>query len=296
MERHAYAKLNLTLGVVGTRADGYHLLSSVFHAIDLYDTLTVTKGAEGLQLTCEPHFMPHEDNLVLRAASAFARAAGRRLDCHIHVQKRIPLCAGLGGGSADAGTVLRMLYALYPGAVSAPRLLQIAATLGADIPFALYGGTQHAQGIGDILTPIACAKPLHFVLLKPRQGLVTKDVFARYDHLSAATQPNHAAAMTALALGDVHALAAALQNVLQTPAQSLVPQIGYLCDRLLQGGALCACMTGSGSAVFGLFESAQAARRAEAQLRGEAPLCVYVQSAPAAMPLPHIGRAKKGLT
>ena len=285
MERHAYAKLNLTLGIVGTRTDGYHLLSSVFHAIDLHDTLTVTKAEHGLQLTCEPHFMPHEDNLVLRAARAFTEVARQPVCCRIHVQKRIPLQAGMGGGSADAGTVLRMLYALYPGAVSTSALLQIAASLGADVPFALYGGTQHAQGIGDRLTPIACAKPLHFVLLKPAQGLSTKAVFARYDHAPAAKQPDHAAAMAALALGDVHAQAATLQNVLQPQAQTIVPQIGHLCRRLLQCGALTACMTGSGSAVFGLFESASAARHAQAQLRKEVSLCVYARSAPPSPPL-----------
>ena len=285
MEQHAYAKLNLTLGVVGTRADGYHLLSSVFHAIDLSDTLTVTTGHADMQLTCQPHFMPHADNLAWRAANAFAQAAGRPLDCHIHIEKRIPLRAGLGGGSADAGAVLRMLYTLYPGAVRAPELLQIAAALGADIPFALYGGTQHAQGIGEQLTPLACAKPLHFVLLKPAQGLATKAIFAGYDRQPAAVQPDHVSAIKALALGDAQALAAALQNVLQPHAQSLLPQIGHLCERLSQCGALCACMTGSGSAVFGLFASAQAARHAQAQLRTEAPLCVYATSAPPLAPL-----------
>ena len=178
--------------------------------------------------------------------------------------------------------MLRMLYTLYPGAVRAPELLQIAAALGADIPLPCTAARSTHRASANSSRPLACAKPLHFVLLKPAQGARHQSDLCRIRSSPGCRTADHVSAIKALALGDAQALAAALQNVLQPHAQSLLPQIGHLCERLSQCGALCACMTGSGSAVFGLFASAQAARHAQAQLRTEAPLCVYATKRAAA--------------
>lgn len=271
IQERACAKVNLTLGVTGRRSDGYHTLDSLMVTTDLCDDVTVTRCREVI-VTCTGMFLPYRN--TLRAAAERYRALTGR-GARIHVYKRIPAEAGLGGGSADAAAVLRGMQRLY-GEAEERDLYDIALRVGADVPFCLQGGLCRAQGVGEVLTPFRLGAPLHLVLAKPAAGVSTRALFERLNLPQ--PLPDTARAMAALSGGDVRALGPLLCNALQAEAEALVPKIGTLRQRLLALGALGACMTGSGSAVFGLFETAEAAAAACAAI-AEEPACAFARVA-----------------
>lgn len=271
IQERACAKVNLTLGVTGRRSDGYHTLDSLMVTTDLCDDVTVTRCREVI-VTCTGMFLPYRN--TLRAAAERYRALTGR-GARIHVYKRIPAEAGLGGGSADAAAVLRGMQRLY-GEAEERDLYDIALRVGADVPFCLQGGLCRAQGVGEVLTPFRLGAPLHLVLAKPAAGVSTRALFERLNLPQ--PLPDTARAMAALSGGDVRALGLLLCNALQAEAEALVPEIGTLRQRLLALGALGACMTGSGSAVFGLFETPEAAAAACAAI-AEEPACAFARVA-----------------
>lgn len=271
IQERACAKVNLTLGVTGRRSDGYHTLDSLMVTTDLCDDVTVTRCREVI-VTCTGMFLPYRN--TLRAAAERYRALTGR-GARIHVYKRIPAEAGLGGGSADAAAVLRGMQRLY-GEAEERDLYDIALRVGADVPFCLQGGLCRAQGVGEVLTPFRLGAPLHLVLAKPAAGVSTRALFERLNLPQ--PLPDTARAMAALSSGDVRALGPLLCNALQAEAEALVPEIGTLRQRLLALGALGACMTGSGSAVFGLFETPEAAAAACAAI-AEEPACAFARVA-----------------
>lgn len=265
----AYAKLNLTLGVRCRRADGYHELDMLMQTVDLFDTVTVTRASD-LVVTASGMLLP-QDNTLRRAAAYYRALTGR--GAHIHVTKRIPAEAGLGGGSADAAAVLRALDRLYEE-VDRQTLREIALKVGADVPFCLEGGLCRAEGVGEILTPL-CGMPLHVVITKPTQGVSTGALFRALQ--LPRQMPDTLGAMKALAAGDLDALAPLIENALEAPAEALVPEIRTHRKRLLEAGAVAARMTGSGSAVFGLFRTKEDAERA-AKMLSDLPFCVAAES------------------
>lgn len=271
IQERACAKVNLTLGVTGRRSDGYHTLDSLMVTTDLCDDVTVTRCREVI-VTCTGMFLPYRN--TLRAAAERYRALTGR-GARIHVYKRIPAEAGLGGGSADAAAVLRAMQRLY-GEAEERDLYDIALRVGADVPFCLQGGLCRAQGVGEVLTPFRLGAPLHLVLAKPAAGVSTRALFERINLPQ--PLPDTARAMAALSGGDVRALGPLLCNALQAEAEALVPEIGTLRQRLLALGALGASMTGSGSAVFGLFETPEAAAAACAAI-AEEPACAFARVA-----------------
>ena len=255
----AYAKLNLTLAVLFRRADGYHALEMLMQSVTLSDTVTVRKASD-VTVTASGMTLPY-DNTLLRAAEGYRRQTG--CGANIHVVKRIPAEAGLGGGSADAAAVLAAMDRLY-GDLDGASLHSLALSVGADVPFCLFaergGSLALARGVGEELTPIALPAPLYFVVAKPGAGVSTRRLF------QALTLPREApdtmGALRAIAAGDPGALGGKLFNALQAPAETLVPEIRTLCEKLSRAGALGTSMTGSGSAVFGLFSSEAAAEAA----------------------------------
>jgi len=250
----AYAKLNLTLGVLYKRSDGYHALDSIMQSIDLFDTVSVERASD-IVVTSTGMLLPY-DNTVRRAAEQYRALTGR--SAHIRVTKRIPAEAGMGGGSADAAATLLGLQKIY-GEADEKTLFELGASIGADVPFCMRGGVQRAEGIGEELTPLRGMK-LYFVVAKPKEGVSTKKLFSLLK--LPRTMPETTACIKALAAGDLHALAPLLYNALEEPAIELVPEIGAVKASLLEAGALAACMTGSGSAVFGLFETHELAETA----------------------------------
>ena len=255
MEYEAHAKINLLLNVLGRRPDGYHELCTIMHAIDLCDTVTV-EPATAVSVAADVP-LP-ERSAALRAAEAY-RAAAKTDGACITIRARIPSEAGLGSSSADAAAVLSGMQALY-GALSEAELFAIAARTGADVPFCLAGGAALCEGIGERITPLP-GMALNLLLVKGARGVSTRALF---EGLSLPLPLGDAGgAAAALRAGDVPALAARAFNALTAPAARLVPETARYADRLRAEGALAACMTGSGSAVFGLFESRADAERAK---------------------------------
>ena len=236
----APAKLNLFLHVTGRRADGYHLLQSVFMLIDWCDTLhfelrrdaRITRRDLGTPLP--------EDDLIVRAARLLQHASGTALGADIAIDKRIPAQAGMGGGSSDAASTLLALNRLWQLNLPRPQLEQLGLQLGADVPFFLRGHNAWVEGIGEQITPVALP-PARFCVLKPAAGVDTASIF-RHPQLERATKPATIADFAADPYGFGH-------NDLQPVAQALCPEVSQALA-LLESQGLQARMTGSGSAVF----------------------------------------------
>ncbi len=265
----ARAKINWTLDIVGRRGDGYHLMDMLMQPVTLCDLVTLRR-ADTLVLTTggTPCIPAGEDNLALRAARALQAAAGCGLGAAIHVEKRIPAGAGMGGGSADAAAVLVGLNRLWGTGLSTSELEKIGLTLGADVPFCVRGGLCRVGGIGETLSPLPVGRAWPLVCVQPCEGLSTREIFTAYHAREKQTRPQTAQAAEALRLGDGALLARSLGNVLQPVSEERRPDIGLAVERLRAEGAFAAAMTGSGSAVFGIFADAATADRAAEALRG----------------------------
>ena len=262
----AYAKINLTLAVGEKRSDGYHEVVSVMQRVSLCDTLTAERTDGGISLACsDPSLPAGEENLAHRAASLFFRETGIAGGAALTLEKRIPSQAGLGGGSSDAASVLLALRKLYAPALPDTELETMAAALGSDVPFFIRGGTQLATGRGERLTPLPRLADGWFVVVKPPEGFSTPAMYRRLDELP--SQPPLSDGMTAaLDAGELRAVAAALCNSFEraVPPDS---SVWVIRDALRAQGALAAMLSGSGSAVFGLFDTETAARAAVEALR-----------------------------
>ena len=271
MELHAPAKVNLTLSVGPRRPDGYHDVSTVMQTVGLYDTLTVTEDGCGLTMTCTDPALPADgSNLVLRAARAFFAETGLSAPgLRFHLEKRVPSQAGLGGGSSDAASVLLALRTLYAPSLTDAALECMAAQLGSDVPFFIRGGTALATGRGERIAPLPRLRDAWFVIVKPPEGFSTPAMYRRLDELP--PEPYRPADLTAvLEGGDVRAVAAALHNSFERAAPPDSTVWAIKAD-LLAHGALGALLSGSGSAVFGLFADRNAALAAADRLRPDWP-------------------------
>lgn len=258
----AYAKVNLTLAVGEKRLDGYHEVVSVMQRVSLHDTLTAEQTREGITLTCSDPALPSgEENLAHRAASLFFRETGIAGGAALTLEKRIPSQAGLGGGSSDAASALLALRKLYAPALSDTELETMAAALGSDVPFFIRGGTQLATGRGEVLSPLPPLTDGWFVIVKPTESFSTPAMYRRLDELPPACTPPLPPLQ-----GGLPALASGLFNRFEAaiPAGSAVWDIKA---RLAAYGALASLLSGSGSAVFGLFDTETAARAAVEALR-----------------------------
>lgn len=260
MDVKAYAKINLTLDVMGKRADGYHALRTIMLAIDLCDEIQIDFDTQGVCVTADPP-LP-EKNAALRAAAAYCEKGGTP-GAGAHIIRGIPPEAGLGGSSADAAALIRALQNRHH-ALDEAELAALALSIGSDVPFLLNGGLTLCEGRGEILTPLPFMD-LPLLIVQPERGAGTKEVFA-------ALQPPYPAgttdgALAAIRRGDRDALLPYIGNALTDAACSFVPEIGSLLSRMKEAGAQASSMTGSGSAVFGIFENEAAAQRALAQFR-----------------------------
>ena len=260
MQLSAPAKINLTLDVLGRRADGYHELCSIMQTVSLCDTVRVeaVRAAEtAIAVKTDKGYLPADErNTAYKAAAAFLKAAGMTADIRIAIQKRIPVGAGLGGGSADAAAVLRALDLLLHAGLTAEAMNQLAASVGADVPFALHGGCAVAEGIGDRLTHLPVMTELPMVLCKPRPSASTKAIFEKLDAAGVTAHPDTEGAVRAIRSND------RLGNVLEPVTSAIRPVVSEIRRSLLQAGALGVCMTGTGTAVFGIFADDAAAQAA----------------------------------
>ena len=286
---HAPGKINLGLRVVGRRADGYHELVSLFAPLDFGDEVEVAVSESTsleleIKLEGTSRAVPSDaTNLAYRAAKAFAEAAGLNCRIELRIEKRLPVGAGLGGGSSDAGAVLRALCDLFPGALDGSRLAEIALELGADVPFFLDPRPTMVTGIGERLEAVDGLPSLPVLLANPGIALATADVFRtfaaiqpaltqsasdrRAPPLSGATDPGWTFTGAA-GLG--------LENDLEPIAIRLCPPIARLQRQIWATGAQAVGMSGSGATVFGLFESTKAAEHALEEAAFEAPVWARV--------------------
>ena len=269
----AHAKINLSLTVGPARADGYHPLETVFQSLALHDTLSVTVRRGAFAVTCSDPGVPVDGrNLVWRAAREMWDALGRRGEpsgAAIHIEKHVPMQAGLGGGSADAAAALVALHGLWATKRTTVDLAAIAAGLGADVPYFLMGGTALGLGRGDDLYPLADARPYHVVLALPGFGVSTAAAYGWLDadrSAGLAGSPATDAPAVTLRLWPGRNLHVA--NDLEPPVFRRHAELAVIRDALAGAGAEAAAMTGSGSAVFGLYDTEVRARRAAGTVAG----------------------------
>ncbi len=259
----AYAKLNLSLDVTGKRSDGYHELDGIMQTISLCDTVEMEK-AEGTAVGMDIGGIDMRRNTAYKAALAFREQTGCG-GAVIRIQKRIPSEAGLGGASADAAAVLYGLNKLYGTGLGMEKLSAIGVKVGADVPFALMGGTARAKGVGERLTRIELGKPLHFVIVKPHAGVSTAEAFKRYQK----SEPLHISTVEyALAKGDIALFLRYAGNALGMAALSIAPEIMTAANALMAAGTPRALMSGSGSTMFAPYESLEEAKAAVAHVKG----------------------------
>ena len=248
------AKINLTLDILGLREDGYHEIATVMQSLALADTLTFTRQEAGITLRVDlPGLEADERNLAHRAAALVMRECGVRGGVCIDIAKRIPVAAGLAGGSADAAATLRGMNELFALGLSDAQLCALGAQLGSDIPFSLMGGTVLATGRGEIMQPLADFPVTHVVLAKPLVAVSTPWAYRSYDAHPPERHPDNAAFLAALARGDREACVGLVCNVLEPVTEAAHPVIADYRARMLAAGALCTMMSGSGPTVFGLF-------------------------------------------
>ncbi|MBI3323869.1 MAG: 4-(cytidine 5'-diphospho)-2-C-methyl-D-erythritol kinase [Candidatus Omnitrophica bacterium] len=278
----APAKLNLFLRVVSRRPDGYHELETLFERIDLCDELVIEPRRQGLELRCdEPSLDRGADNLIMRAAALLQREMGSRRGATIRLRKRIPIAAGLGGGSSDAATALVGLNQLWNLRLSRPRLADLAAQLGSDVPFFLLDApVAIGRGRGEQLEPVSTPLTLWHVLVINPVTISTKEGYEQFDKPQAAGSPESrltvfSASITmmahALRNGSLGELAKGLYNDLEPVAIRRCPIITDIQHRLRHVGCLGCLVSGSGSATFGLFPDAETAQRAASELRQSGP-------------------------
>lgn len=261
------AKINLLLDIIGKREDGYHYLKTIMQSIALFDYITIEKtNIPGITITSTKDWVPtNESNLVHSCATAFFKFAEiTDFSIHIHIEKHIPMQAGLAGGSANGAGVILGLNHLFSTKFTVDTLCNIGQKLGADIPFCMEGGTVLAEGIGEIITPLYSLCDCFIVLAKPKQGISTKYAFQNVQLESIRKHPPTDVLIDALISGDITEISNHMYNVLEEFTQ--LEEIDGIKEIMLSHEALGCIMSGSGSAVFGIFENKGKAKKCVKEL------------------------------
>lgn len=260
----ANAKINLTLDILGTREDGYHEVAMIMQEISLHDTLSMGKINQGISLTIaiegqKGTLLADESNLCWKAAALVQKEYNLQEGVEIHLTKRIPMAAGLAGGSADAAAVLKGMNHLFRLGMTEARLCELGARLGSDIPFCIMGGTMLATGRGEVLTRLPSFPRLSVVLAKPPVGVSTAWAYKTYDAGYDGPHPDNEAMLEAIHGGDAHKAASLLCNVLEGVTETEHPVIADYKRLMMEHGAMASMMSGSGPTVFGLVREKQQA-------------------------------------
>ncbi len=266
----AHAKINLALKVVGKREDGYHLLESIMMPLELHDRVEIEILPKGFDsfITCDDTSVPtDENNVVHKAFAEMKKRFNITQSFRIHIHKIIPLSAGLGGGSADAAAVINALNRLLKLNLSEEQLIDIAYRVGADVPFCLFNHPAYVSGIGEKLEKINFKDHYHVLLIKPNEGLSTRQVFKDYDDMNLNTFVNISALKEALINKDDEALAKNMVNDLEIPAINSKPIVKEIKDKLFSMGFNKVLMTGSGTCVFCLSNDLKALQKAQKELQ-----------------------------
>lgn len=257
----ARAKINLTLDILGVRADGYHEVSMIMQAIELADTVELEKSSGGISLEMNTtkiiggeNIPCDEKNLAWKAAIEFQKFCGENFGVKINIAKRIPMAAGLAGGSTDAAAVLRGMNRLYEKNLTDAQLCKIGEKIGSDVPFCIIGGTCLAEGRGEILTQLAPIKKFDVVLAKPDGEISTPWAYKTYDDNPAKIHPPNAEIIKQFERGNYDAAFKNFSNALENVAIKKIPAIAELKSKMLTAGAKVALMSGSGPTVFAVTD------------------------------------------
>ncbi len=269
----APAKLNLALDVVGLLPSGYHDLDMTMQAITLYERVNLHRSQNLTLQMPGSRVAVNDKNTAIKAAMAFFHYTGLLAGVDITIYKSVPVRAGMAGGSADAAAVLVGMNALYGAGLSMSELCALGAGIGADVPFALMGGTCRVQGLGDLLKPLPPCPDCWFTVVMPDYGISTPEAFAAYDRVGSSVHPDCAAQEAAIRAGDLAGLCEAAGNALEECSGA--KDTAAIKAALRANGALTALMTGSGAAVFGIFAQESQARAAAEQLKKQYPQ-VYI--------------------
>ncbi len=276
LEKPSPCKVNLLLNILGKRADGFHELETVMHPVPVFDNLTFEQGESGISLTCSDASLPTDSrNLVYRAAAAFLRAANLSDGIRVHLEKKIPLAAGLGGGSGNAATTLLGLNELFERPLDSAQLHTLAAGLGSDVPFFLQDHPALATGRGENIQPLASFPALRgaaFILIHPGFGIATAWAYQQLARFPAALngRPGRAQQLVSLLQGaSIKAAGVEFYNSLEAPALEKYPLLALFQDFLRTNGAAATLMSGSGSTTFAVTESREAAEALAEKFRGK---------------------------
>lgn len=268
MQKKAYAKINPVLDVLRRREDGYHELRMIMQTVNIYDTLELVKSESGIRLTCDTGLLPCDDgNIVYRAARLMQETFSLKEGIEIHLTKKIPMAAGMAGGSADAAATLHGMNELFDLKLTTEKLCELGVKLGADVPYCILGGTMLAEGIGEKLTALPPMPECRLVVAKPDFDVSTKYVYENLHANSLKEHPDVDGMIAAIRANDLEAVATCMENVLETVTVRKYPQISELKNLMCNMGALNALMSGSGPSVFGLFTDEKAAEDCATEIR-----------------------------
>ncbi len=279
IQERAYAKLNLSLDVTARREDGFHELAMLMQTVSVCDVLTLSSNdEETVSASCSLHFIPTDErNLAVRAANAYRTAVGEKRGVHIRMEKRIPVGAGMGGGSADAAAVLRGMNRLFDGRLNRRELEKLACSVGSDVAFCIAGGSALARGRGELLEDLPPLPDCRFVIVKPDFSISTPELYRKVDSVVLRRHPDTQGLLQAMEQGKLREICMRMYNVFEDVPDRRMRTVSEIKGKLLDHGALGAMMTGTGSAVFGVFEGTEKAGAACAALGKEYRFCAVTE-------------------
>lgn len=279
LEIDAPAKINLSLDVIRKREDGYHDLKMIMQTVNLCDTVLLEEAGSGITIECDSRFVPcSAENTVYKAAELLFGQYGIKNGLRIKLVKRIPVAAGLAGGSSDAAAVIRGINGMFSLGLTSEQMEKAGKAVGADVPYCIEGGTSLAEGIGEILTRLPLLSGVDIVILKPRIGVSTPWVYKnlRLDRISA--RPETDRLVTAIRDRNIRYIAGNMVNVLETVTIPQYPIVDNAKEKLLEYGATGSMMSGSGPSVFGIFTDREKAAYAAEKLRDSRWECFLAQT------------------
>ncbi len=274
LKEKAYAKINLSLDVVKRRDDGYHEVKMIMQTIGIYDEITIEKCEKGIYVTVSmgedfkgESLSGDENNLVYKAAKLIMDSYGMKEGVKIHLEKRIPMAAGMAGGSTDAAAVFRGMNQLFALNMDAEQMKKMAVKIGADVPYCIEGGTMLSEGIGEILTPLKQAPDFKLLIAKPDISVSTKYVYENLDLQAVKKHPDVDGMVFAIENGDRDGILKRMENVLENVTLNQYPVIREIKTWMMENGAQNALMSGSGPTVFGIYKDQKSAEEAARLLR-----------------------------
>ncbi len=262
MRSKAYAKINISLDIIGKREDGYHLLQMIMQSIDLYDEITIEKQKKDITIKCNKQYVPtDEKNLAYKAAKLFKEKYNINDGVYIYIKKNIPVCAGLAGGSTDGAAVLKIMNSLFNVNASNEELMELGLKLGADVPYCIKGGTALCEGVGEKVTELKNFKDKILVLVKPPFGVSTKGVYQEFNIEKARNHPDTNAIIEAMEKDDLKLVCSNMKNLLENVTLRKHKILINIKEEMRYYGSMGTMMSGSGPTVFAFFDDMLKAQR-----------------------------------